>query len=147
MTADRAGPPRVVIDTDVLIPILTYEFPSTNWLAKLWQSYAVIPLANEDTLNELEEKLREKSPTAREYPALRFVQSSVRQYRPWCEIVPRTDNTDHPQCRDWKDQKFIDLAMAGNTDFLITRDRDLLAMNPGTKFIILEDRCFRILRG
>ena len=32
MTVPPGGPPKAVIDSSVLVPILTYQFPSTNWL-------------------------------------------------------------------------------------------------------------------
>jgi uncharacterized protein len=34
------------------------------------------------------------------------------------------------QCRDPKDDKFLELALNGRADLLITGDRDLLAMDP-----------------
>jgi uncharacterized protein len=33
-------------------------------------------------------------------------------------------------CRDAKDDKFLELVVSGNADFLITGDRDLLVLNP-----------------
>ena len=64
---------------------------------------------------------------------------------PWCETIPPKDNTGLPECSDEKDQKFIDLAFAGEADFLITRDRALLAMDPQTPFSILDAAAFRRL--
>ena len=114
-------------------------------LAGLWQSQRIIPLARQDTLEELSAKLKEKAPTTREYPAQRFVDTALRQYAPWCETIPPKDNTGLPECSDEKDQKFIDLAFAGEADFLITRDRALLAMDPQTPFSILDAAAFRRL--
>ena len=145
MTVPPGGPPRAVIDSSVLVPILTYQFPSANWLAGLWKSQRIIPLARQDTLEELSAKLKEKAPTTREYPAQRFAPAALRQYAPWCETIPPKDNTGLPECSDEKDRKFIDLAFAGEADFLITRDRALLAMDPQTPFSILDDAAFRRL--
>ena len=145
MTAPPAEPPRVVIDSNVLIPILTYRPPRSNWLVKMWQSRRITPLAREDTLEELGRMLKEKAPTTREYPAQRFVESARRQYEPWCETVPPQDNTGFPECDDPNDQKFFDLATNGEADFLITRDHALLKMNPVSRLIILDDRKFRII--
>jgi predicted nucleic acid-binding protein len=33
-------------------------------------------------------------------------------------------------CRDSKDDKFLELAISGNADFIITGDQDLLVLNP-----------------
>lgn len=145
MTVPPGGPPRAVIDSSVLVPILTYQFPSANWPAGLWKSQRIIPLARQDRLEELSAKLKEKAPTTREYPAQRFVDAALRQYAPWCETIPPKDNTGLPECSGEKDQKFIDLAFAGEADFLITRDHALLAMDPQTPFSILDDAAFRRL--
>ena len=44
-------------------------------------------------------------------------------------------------CRDPKDNKFLELAVAGNADCLITGDKDLLILNPfrGIKIISPSD--------
>ena len=41
------------------------------------------------------------------------------------------------ECRDPKDNKFLELAVAGNADCIVTGDKDLLVLNPycGTKII------------
>ena len=116
----------------------------------------IIPPSQHDYLSRLllstghagrteREWLKEKAPTTREYPAQRFVDTALRQYAPWCETIPPKDNTGLPECSDEKDQKFIDLAFAGEADFLITRDRALLAMDPQTPFSILDAAAFRRL--
>ena len=41
------------------------------------------------------------------------------------------------ECRDPKDNKFLELAVAGKADCIVTGDKDLLVLNPfrGTKII------------
>ena len=143
MTPEGNGPIRVVVDTSVLLPILTYRFPSTNWLVKLWQSNKIKPLAREETLDELDGKLLEMSPTAKEYPARKFVERASRQYTPWCEMILADNAAENPQCQDETDQKFIDLAFAGRANVLVTRDDKLLIMDPDTPFLITRDDAFR----
>ena len=145
MSKELPPTPRVVIDSSVLVPILRYPQPETNWLVRMWQDGHLIPLANSETLDELEAKLLEHSPTAREYPAARFVEAAMRRYEPWCEKVPLTDNTDYPLCQDPTDQKFVDLAFSGNADFLIARDRALLTMGSQVPFVVENDGTFREL--
>jgi predicted nucleic acid-binding protein len=41
-----------------------------------------------------------------------------------------------PRCRDADDQKFLDLAFAGEADFLVTGDRDLLSLAEEVRFAI-----------
>ena len=137
--------PRVVIDSSVLLPILRYPQPETNWLVSMWVEGRLIPLANVETLYELEAKLLEHSPTVREYPAKRFVESAMRRYEPWCEIVPLTDSTKYPVCEDPTDQKFVDLAFSGNADFLIARDGALLSMGSRVPFVVRNDHTYREL--
>ena len=45
------------------------------------------------------------------------------------------------ECRDPKDNKFLELAVAGNADCVITGDKDLLVLNPfrGIKIISPSD--------
>jgi uncharacterized protein len=40
-------------------------------------------------------------------------------------------------CRDAKDNKFLELAVSGNGDFIITGDQDLLVLNPFRKIEII----------
>ena len=57
-------------------------------------------------------------------------------------MVPPGENSNNPECED--DQKLIDLAIAGNADFLITRDHALLAMDREASFTIMDDSAFRL---
>ena len=83
MTTLSGGiPPKVVIDNSVILPILKSLYRSTNWLLLLWQARRIKPLVSDETVRELAEKLLENSPTAREYPTQRFVETALRVYRP-----------------------------------------------------------------
>lgn len=147
MTTEPSYCPRVVIDNNVIIPPFTYESPDTNWLVALWQSKRIKPLVNDETIAELEAKLLEQSPTPKPFQAQRYVRKAIRNYRPWYEHIPLQDLRNAPQCRDINDQMFIDLAIIGRADFLISRDRDLLSMNCLTSFVIVDDAQFREMTG
>lgn len=45
-------------------------------------------------------------------------------------------------CRDPKDDKLLELAVSGNADFLVTGDKDLLALNPFLEVDIITPREF-----
>ena len=45
-------------------------------------------------------------------------------------------------CRDSKDDKFLELVLSGNADFLVTGDKDLLALNPFRGVEIITPREF-----
>lgn len=47
-------------------------------------------------------------------------------------------------CRDPKDNKFLDVAVSGKADFLITGDADLLALHPFEEVNILSPHDFLI---
>ena len=129
MTApDALTPIRVVIDTNVVIPILVNPEPDRNWQCQLWQSRRIVPLLNSETRQELAAQLQRASPTDKEYPAYRFAQSKMRLYRPYCAEIPLQAVLDAPVCRDPNDQMFVALAIAGGARFLISRDDNLLSM-------------------
>ncbi len=50
------------------------------------------------------------------------------------------------ECRDPKDNKFLDLASSGNADYLISGDNDLLVLNPFRGISILSPREFLNLK-
>lgn len=142
--ADDSPAPRVVIDTSVTLPILIRQEPGTSRLLQLWQNNRILPLHNRDTIAELRGKLLEHSPTAKHLQAVRFAETALGQYLRWSQEVPlqQPDSTNRPQCRDPSDQKFVDLAITGYADFLITGDQDLLTLNHSTSFEIIKEDVF-----
>ncbi len=48
----------------------------------------------------------------------------------WCERVIVPEGIDAPECRDPSDISFLELALAGRADALVTGDGDLLALAP-----------------
>ena len=46
------------------------------------------------------------------------------------------------ECRDPKDDKFLELAVSGKADFIISGDGDLQALNPFRKIKIISPRAF-----
>lgn len=50
-------------------------------------------------------------------------------YLPWCTVVAIPDPPPAtPKCRDRHDQPFLELALAGDAEFLVTGDADLHAL-------------------
>lgn len=117
---------RVVLDTNVVISALCFAGGSTAGLRRAWQSGAVTPLASKQTIGELIRVLA--------YP--KFALSAVEQhdlladYLPWCEPIamPATAPAA-PRCRDPHDEAFLELAIVGAADLLVTGDGDLLALD------------------
>jgi len=63
-------------------------------------------------------------------------------YLSYCEIIQVTEAC-HIQCRDVKDQPFLDLAQGGKADLLVTGDDDLLALAGQTSFLIETPEAYR----
>lgn len=59
-----------------------------------------------------------------------------------CETIDPTERCP-VNCRDPKDQQFIDLAHSGKADLLVTGDEDLLALTGQTEFLIETPEAYR----
>jgi uncharacterized protein len=118
-------PPRVVLDTNVVVSALVFRAGALAWLREAWLAGAVVPLVSRATLEEL---LRVLS-----YPKFRLAHPDVEEllalYIPFAQIVPQAvPRSAAPECPDADDQKFLDLAYFGSADYLVTGDRALLDM-------------------
>lgn len=62
------------------------------------------------------------------------------------ELVPITQRVT--ECRDPKDNKFLELAWNGRADLIVSGDHDLLALNPFREIPIVKPAGFiRIVTG
>ncbi len=117
-------PPRLVLDTNVLLSALLFQSGSLSWLRTAWQAGSLRPLANRQTVAELARVLC--------YPKFRLVpverEEMLAEYLPWCEIVTIPAPPVVPDCRDPFDRPFLELALASGADALVTGDGDLLAL-------------------
>ena len=117
-------PLRVVLDTNVLVSALLFPAGSLSWLREQWQSKVILPLASHATTAELTRVLS--------YPKFRLTDGEredlLADYLPWCEMVTVTEPPDTPDCRDPFDRPFLELALIGQADALVTGDGDLLAL-------------------
>lgn len=132
-------PPRLVLDTNVLLSALLFHQGSVAWLRHAWQSDAVRPLASRDTTEELIRVLA--------YPKFKLTDEDredlLGDYLPWCETVNVPAKTKVPDCRDPFDRPFLALAAAAKVDALITGDKDLLALSDSFKVPILTPAAFK----
>lgn len=119
------NPPRLVLDTNVLLSALLFRSAAMTWARSAWQSGRILPLASRDTVSELLRVLG--------YPKFRLAPDDrdelLADYLPWCETVTiPMPPPAVPECRDPFDQPFLLLALVGRADALVTGDRDLLAL-------------------
>ena len=130
---------RVVLDTNVVLSVLDFSNGALVHVRLGWQSGRCTPLVSAATAAELIRVLA--------YPKfhLRTEQQKtlLSDYLPFCESVrvpsppPAT-----PTCRDPFDRQFLELALAGKADFLVTGDQDILVLAPELTCPILEADAF-----
>jgi putative PIN family toxin of toxin-antitoxin system len=117
-------PPRVVLDTNVLLSALLFPAGSLAWLRQAWQAEHIRPLASRDTTAELIRVLA--------YPKFRLSaddrENLLGDYLPRCEAVSVPKRIKVPVCRDPFDRPFLELALAAKADALLSGDKDLLAL-------------------
>ncbi len=118
-------PPRVVIDTNLVLSALVFAGGRLAPLRLAWQGQRMLPLVSRATAAELIRALA--------YPKFKLAaheqEELLADYLPYCKTVripappPAT-----PPCRDAFDVPFLELAVAGNADALVTGDKDLLSL-------------------
>jgi putative PIN family toxin of toxin-antitoxin system len=116
---------RIIIDTNVLVSRLLAA-QSVPALAVRKARRNGILLVSEATMNELAEVLAR--PRFDRYVALADRKQFLRELSRRCEFVPIVNSVR--ECRDPKDDKFLEVALNGRADAIITGDADLLGMNP-----------------
>ncbi|THF63394.1 putative toxin-antitoxin system toxin component, PIN family [Pseudothauera rhizosphaerae] len=119
-------PPRVVLDTNLALSALVFANGRLSALRRAWQNGRFLPLVSRATTAELMRVLA--------YPKFRLTADEQRDlladYLPWCETLRIPEPPPPvPPCRDPFDEPFLLLALAGWADFLVTGDRDLLALD------------------
>ena len=120
-----SDPLRAVLDTNVVLSALVIAQGRMAPLRRAWHEARCRPLISTATTTELVRALA--------YPKFKLSPNEQRElfadYLPFCTVVrmpatlPKT-----PACRDPYDLPFLQLAVAGRADCLVTGDRDLLAV-------------------
>lgn len=134
--------PRVVLDTNLVLSALVFREGRLKFLRQGWQSSAFLPLISKQTAAELIRVLA--------YPKFKLSARERREliadYLPWCIAVgiPSPPPTA-PLCRDPDDQIFLELALAGQADHLVTGGLDLLSMADNFSVSIVNAEDFRQL--
>lgn len=103
-----------------------------------------MPLAGGETTRELLRVLC--------YPKFRLTEEEredvLADYLPWCETITARTEVAIPECRDPFDRPFLDLALSGRADALVTGDGDLLVLASVFPVPILTPAALkRLLRG
>lgn len=127
----------IVVDTSVLISALLKPHSVPAQALEYARTHFKLAVSTE-TLTELAKVL------SRDYLA-RFRTVDEREtflvlYSELAEIIPITEHVT--DCRDAKDNKFLDLAIAANARILVSSDSDLLVMHPYRDIQILMPSAF-----
>lgn len=132
-------PPRIVLDTNVLLSAMLFHAGTLSWLRLAWQSEAIHPLASHDTTTELIRVLS--------YPKFKLTSDEredlLSDYLLWCETVTVPNKIKLPDCRDPFDRPFLALALTAKADALITGDKDPLVLSHLFAVPILTPAVFR----
>lgn len=125
---------HLVVDTNVIVSALLFKRSIPFQAVKIAEKGII--LHSESTLAELREVLNRRKfdkylqIEERQKFLIKFVDTSRRI------LIQETISI----CRDAKDNKFLELAVNGDAQFIITGDQDLLILNPfrGIKIITPE---------
>ncbi len=133
MTSD----PRFVLDTGVLVSAVLLPQSVPRQAVDFAFSHGIV-LASSDTIGELDEVLRRPkfNRYLREEERLLFLTAFIRNV----EVVDITERIT--ECRDPKDDRFLELAVTGNATCIVSGDRDLLVLNPFRGVGILKPQEF-----
>jgi len=133
MTSD----PRFVLDTGVLISAALLPRSIPRRAVDLAFAQGTV-LASVDTIDELDRVLRRPKfdRYLREEERLLFLAAFIR----YAKIVGVVEKLT--ECRDPKDNKFLELAVSGNATSIISGDNDLLILNPFCGVTILTPQQF-----
>lgn len=116
-------PIKVVLDTNILVSSLLFQGKLAG-IVRLWKEGRIIPLFSRDTFYEFK--------TVLEYPkfslSLQHRKNIIEEeILPYIEVVEIIDPVTG-LCRDPDDDKFIACAVSASADFIVTGDKDLLAI-------------------
>lgn len=130
---------RVVFDTNVVLSALIFTSGQLAWLRAHWASQVATPLGSRETIAELLRALH--------YPKFRLAREEIEElmadYLPHLQILDPRKPVRSPKRRDQDDQKFVDLALSGKADVLVTGDRALLQMKQAVSFSIETAAAYR----
>jgi putative PIN family toxin of toxin-antitoxin system len=121
MATDR----RIVFDTNALVSYFLVTDSVPGQAARKAAGEAIF-LASQATLDELADVLSRRKFDP--YAPLEDRKSFVKLMAATVELVPITALIR--ACRDPKDDKFLEVAVNGRADLIVSGDKDLLALDP-----------------
>jgi putative PIN family toxin of toxin-antitoxin system len=117
--------PRFVVDTNTLVSSILMANSIPDKAVKRIRQSGII-LTSVETLEELKEVL--SRPKFDKYVDSATRSEFIAKFAQQSELVTIEETVI--ACRDPKDDKFLELAVNGKADYLITGDKDLLVLHP-----------------
>jgi putative PIN family toxin of toxin-antitoxin system len=119
------SPLRVVLDTNVVLSALVFGGGQAAHLRRAWQAGAFVPLVSAATVQELLRVLA--------YPKFALARADqdelLADFLPYAQTVRMPQPLPPvPECRDPLDVPFLQLAVTGQAQRLVSGDKDLLAV-------------------
>lgn len=116
---------RIVIDTNVFVSAVLLPLSIPRQAVDMALNDGIV-LFSEITMSELTEVLSRSK--FDEYVSREERMVFLGQLTGSSELVPVVQEVH--ECRDPRDDKFLEVALNGRADLIITGDQDLIAMNP-----------------
>ncbi|MFO8048164.1 MAG: putative toxin-antitoxin system toxin component, PIN family [Desulfosudaceae bacterium] len=113
-----------VVDTNVLVSALVFKQTPEQVVSKIIQSGLF--LFSDDTLEELIDVLGR--PKFSKHISAEIIHDYLSLLANFSRFIKPSQRIT--ACRDPRDNMFLELAVAGKADFIVTGDQDLLELNP-----------------
>lgn len=128
---------RIVIDVNVIVSaLLFYNSSPRKALDIIKESHQI--LMSESIFSELENVLNR--PKFNKYITLGERQEFLREFKEKLLFVVVTEIIE--DCRDAKDNKYLELALSGLANCIVTGDQDLLVLHPWREVKIITVQTF-----
>ena len=133
MSADNFPVPRIVLDTNVCLDLFLFRDPSCAALLAALQAGTLRAVTRDDCREEWQRVLHYPQLPIDETmrPGLRAAYDALLQPLPATSAVP--DEACLPRCADPDDQKFLQLALAAQASWLLSKDKELLKLDRRTR--------------
>ncbi|OKH10930.1 putative toxin-antitoxin system toxin component, PIN family [[Limnothrix rosea] IAM M-220] len=129
--------PRVILDTNTLVSAVLIRGSVPDQVLKAARRKSIL-LFSETTFSELSAVLQ-RPKFDRYVPKEERLKLLVILQQKSVKVQVKAQIQD---CRDPKDNKFLELAVDGQADYLITGDQDLLVLHPFRKIKIITPAQF-----
>ncbi|MHB8912727.1 MAG: putative toxin-antitoxin system toxin component, PIN family [Lysobacter sp.] len=146
----NAARPRIVLDTNACLDLWVFADPRAAGLLAALQAGAIEAVTNTACRDEWRRVLH--YPQLRLSDAARLVHAdaydALAHYLP-ADTQPLRADVPLPRCADPDDQKFLQLALTSGARWLVSRDRDVLALGRRTRrdglFEIVSPQAWAVL--